>query len=179
LPVFVVLLRGVNVGGRGKVAMSDLQRAVTSAGFRDVRTVLNAGSLVCSGDQRSAEGVARSVATAVATLGLETAVLVRTPAAMSKIVAQNPFPDFAASDPSHLTVTFLPSPPAPKAVAALRAAIVGSETIAAAGAELYATYPDGIGDSKLTAAVVDRTLGLRGTARNWNTVLKLAALAGA
>ena len=63
------------------------------------------------------------------------------------------------------------------AVAALRAAAVGPELIKVAGREAYITYPAGIGGSKLTAAVIERKLGTRGTARNWNTVLKLAALA--
>ncbi len=70
---------------------------------------------------------------------------------------------------------------APKAedVAALQAAIAGRETVTAAGKQLYLVYPDGIGTSKLTNAVIERKLGLTGTARNWNTVLKLAAAAAA
>ena len=68
---------------------------------------------------------------------------------------------------------------APTAVAltALRAAIQGREVVEARGRELYLVYPDGVGPSKLTITVIERKLGLRGTARNWNTTLKLAALA--
>jgi uncharacterized protein (DUF1697 family) len=61
----------------------------------------------------------------------------------------------------------------------LRAWIPGREAIEAQGRELYITYPDGIGDSKLTNAVIERRLGVRGTARNWNTVTKLADMLAA
>jgi uncharacterized protein (DUF1697 family) len=64
-------------------------------------------------------------------------------------------------------------------VAALQAAVVGRETVRAAGRQAYIYYPDGIGDSKLTLNVIEKKLGSRGTGRNWNTVLKLGALAGA
>ena len=68
--------------------------------------------------------------------------------------------------------------PAAAAVAALEQAIKGRERIAAADRQLYIHYLDGIGRSKLTNALIERHLGLRGTGRNWNTVLKLAAALG-
>ncbi len=67
--------------------------------------------------------------------------------------------------------------PKPADVEALRAAITGREVVEAVGAHAYLVYPDGIGRSRLTTALIERTLGTRGTGRNWNTVLKLAALA--
>jgi uncharacterized protein (DUF1697 family) len=60
-------------------------------------------------------------------------------------------------------------------VEALRAAVAGREIISQAGRELYIAYPDGIGESRLTNALIERRLGLRGTARNWNTILKIAS----
>src|SRR5205823_5130806 len=104
---------------------------------------------------------------------LEAAVFVRTAAEWAKIVARNPFPAEAKSDPGHLIVMLLKDE---KDVAALQAAIVGREIMRADGRQLYIVYPDGQGTSKLTNAVIERKLGTRGTARNWNTVLKLAAL---
>jgi uncharacterized protein (DUF1697 family) len=67
---------------------------------------------------------------------------------------------------------------APKAgaVKALQAAITGREIVRAHGREAYLVYPDGIGPSKLTHALIEKTLGTRGTGRNWNTVLKLDVL---
>jgi uncharacterized protein (DUF1697 family) len=60
---------------------------------------------------------------------------------------------------------------------ALQAAVTGPEVIRAAGRELYVTYPDGMGRSRLTGGLIERKLKSRATARNWNTVLKLEALA--
>jgi uncharacterized protein (DUF1697 family) len=65
--------------------------------------------------------------------------------------------------------------PAPKNVEALQGAIKGREVVRAVGRQAYVIYPDGVGSSRLTTALIDKTLGLRGTARNWNTVLKLGA----
>jgi uncharacterized protein (DUF1697 family) len=65
------------------------------------------------------------------------------------------------------------------AVEALQAAITGREVVRAVGRQAYITYPDGIGDSRLTINVIEKKLGSRGTGRNWNTVLKLGTLAGA
>jgi uncharacterized protein (DUF1697 family) len=93
-------------------------------------------------------------------------------------VARNPFPAEAERDPAHLTVVFLKDAPKAKAVEALAAAIRGREVIQADGRHLYAYYPDGVGRSKLTHALIESKLGTRGTARNWNTVLKLAQLCG-
>ena len=95
------------------------------------------------------------------------------------IIAANPFPKEAKTDPSHLVMMTLREAPSRAALAELQAAIKGSEQVRANGREAYFTYPDGIGNSKLTITIIERKLGTRGTARNWNTVLKLGALAAA
>ena len=97
------------------------------------------------------------------------------------LIAANPFPEQAASDPAHLVLmgTLRDAPSAGGREDALRAAIKGREIVQARGRHLYIVYPDGIGPSKLTGGVIERALSTRGTARNWNTVLKLAALARA
>ncbi len=71
----------------------------------------------------------------------------------------------------------LKTPPDPSTFPALRAAIKGPERVELSGRHAWLVYPDGVGRSKLTNTVIERRLGVRGTARNWNTVLKLAALA--
>jgi uncharacterized protein (DUF1697 family) len=82
----------------------------------------------------------------------------------------------AKDDPSHLMVMVLKSPPGAAELAALKAWIPGRERVEAVGRQLYITYPDGAGDSKLTNTAIERRLGVRGTSRNWNTVTKLAAM---
>ena len=173
----IALLRAVNVGGR-KLMMAELRQLMAELGFEGARTLLQSGNLVLdAGGLAGAELEARLEAATRARFGLATDYLVRTPAEWTSIVAANPFGDFARADPAHLLVMLLKAEPGPEAVAALRAAIVGREELAAVGRELFITYPDRIFQSKLTGALIERRLGLRGTARNWNTVGKLAELA--
>ena len=77
---------------------------------------------------------------------------------------------------AHLLVLFLKQAAEEKSVQALRSAIRGRESVQADGKQLYLVYPDGIGRSKLTNTLIESKLGVRGTARNWNTILKLAEL---
>ena len=172
----VALLRGVNMGGHKPVAMAALRAWAEKLGFRDVRTVLQSGNLVFRGGaKRGATLEALLEAAAERELGLETAFHVRTAEELRSVVARNPFRDAAKRDPARLVVVFLKAAPAAAAVASLVAAIPGREQLRADGRQLYVVYPDGQGTSKLPA-LIDRTLKARGTARNWNTVTKLAAM---
>jgi len=179
LTTHIALLRAVNVGGRGKVAMADLRALVADLRFEAPRSMLQSGNLVFRSEPTGATLEALLERETKARLGLATDYIVRTGAEWERIVAANPFAPMARDDPSHLLVMSLKSPPDAVSLEGLRAWIPGRETIEAAGRELYIAYPDGIGASKLTGAVIERRLGTRGAARNWNTVTKLAALAGA
>jgi len=175
----VALLRAVNLPGRNRIGADELRSLAASVGLRDARTLLQTGNLVFRGGGTGEALEAALERAAALRLGLQTDCFVRTAAQLREVVARNPFPEAARHDPAHLVVSFLKETPTPAAVAALRAAIPGRETVSAVGRHLYAVYPDGIGRSHLTAALMDRKLETRGTARNWNTVLKLADLAGA
>jgi uncharacterized protein (DUF1697 family) len=178
MTVHVALLRGVNLGGRTQVAMSDLRDLLAELGFAQVRSVLNSGNLVFSGGRRTAAALERLLETeAEKRLGLRTDFHVRTADEWATVVAKNPFRAEAKRDPSHLVVMVLKKAPTAKAVETLRAAITGPEIIDAVGRHAYIVYPAGIGRSRLTNSLIDSKLGTRGTGRNWNTVLKLAELA--
>ena len=177
MPKHVALLRAVNLAGINKVRMPDLCAMLDKLGFKESRSLLQSGNLVFEGDGRSpGELETLFEATARKRLGLDTDFFVRTAKQWQAIVAGNPFPKEAKQDPGHLVVVCLKDAVDGKTVAALQAAIKGREVVKAKGHDAYATYPDGIGRSKLTAALMEKHLGTRGTARNWNTVLKLAAL---
>jgi uncharacterized protein (DUF1697 family) len=157
--------------------MTDLTAIVSRLGYASPKTLLQSGNIVFgSGGEAPAqieERIARALADA---LSLQSDVFVRTLTEWTRIVSANPFPAQANDDPSHLVLMTLRSAPARASVAQLQAAVKGPETLQAVGRQLYLVYPDGIGRSKLTGTVIERSLGTRGTARNWNTVLKLAAL---
>lgn len=174
----IALLRAVNLGSRNAVAMADLRDFLARLGLTDPRTILQSGNAVFQSGKQAPAAVERLLETeAPKQLGLQTDFFVRTGMEWGALVAANPFPEEAERDPAHLVVMCLKAAPDPKAVAALQASIAGREVVRAVGRQAYVVYPDGIGRSRLTNAVIEKKLGTRGTGRNWNTVLKLAALA--
>ena len=175
--IHIGLLRAVNLAGLNKISMSDLRDLLVMLGLRDARTLLQSGNVVFRADIAAAklEGLLQDAA--AKRLGLATDFFVRTAKEWKGIVAANPFPDEARRDPGRLIVVVLKDAPEAEAVTALQSAIKGREVVRAKGRQAYITYPDGMGRSRLTTALIERKLGTRGTARNWNTVLKLAALA--
>jgi len=177
MPIFVGLLRAVNLAGKNMVSMSDLRDLMSKLGMEDVRTLLQSGNVIFRSDIRSPAKVEKVLEDGVEKrFGLKTEFFVRTVEEMNEVVAANPFPREAKQDPGHLVVGFLKAAPDSAAVAALQKAIVGREVVRAKGPHAYIYYPDGIGRSKLTVALIEKKLGGRGTGRNWNTVLKLNAL---
>ncbi|HYS53940.1 MAG TPA: DUF1697 domain-containing protein [Thermoanaerobaculia bacterium] len=170
--LYIALLRGINVGGHKKVAMSDLVALLNGLGFDGARSLLQSGNLLFRTHRKSPPQLERLLESEVQKrIGLETRFFVRSADEWKSVIAQNPFADEAKRDPAHLLVMFLEG--APKNVAALQDAIKGREIVRAGGRHLYIVYPDGIGTSKLTHALIEKTLGMRATGRNWNTVLKL------
>ncbi len=173
----IALLRGVNVAGHKPVKMAALRQCLTDLGCAEVQTLLQSGNVVFGGGRGAGSAVEGWLARALAAqLGVQTNVYVRVAAEWQALIGANPFPEEAKRDPAHLIAMCFKATPAPGTVDALRSVISGRERVQAVGRELYIVYPDGIGQSRLTTAVIDRALGVRGTARNWNTVLKLGAL---
>jgi uncharacterized protein (DUF1697 family) len=171
------LLRAVNVGG-AKLVMAELRAAMEAAGFERAQTLVQTGNLVFDAPAGADAAIeARIEAQIAARFGVTTEVIVRTAQAWDALVAANPLAEAARSDPSHLVAMPLKDPVDTAALERLRGVIRGRETVALVGRDLYAWYVDGIGQSKLTLKVIEKALGVRTTGRNWNTVLKLQALA--
>jgi uncharacterized protein (DUF1697 family) len=175
--VYVALLRAVNVAATW-IAMADLRALAERLGLKNARTVLQSGNLIFESPDRAAIELERRLESALLRrFDIATPVIVRSATELGRVVSNNPFPDEARRDPAHLAAVFLKDAPTPASVRVLAEAIVGRERIVARGKTLYAVYPDGMGRSKLTAALIDRKLETHGTARNWNTVLKLTGAA--
>lgn len=177
MAIHIALLRGINVAGHNRVAMSDLRDLLADLGFADAKSVLQSGNLIFDGDRRSGATLEGLLEKETAKrLGVSADYIVRSASEWKKVVARNPFPKEAKADPGHLVVMFLKSAPSANHPKALEAANKGPETFRLEGKQLYIVYPNGIGRSKLTGTLIERSLECRGTARNWNTVLKLAVL---
>lgn len=174
---YIGLLRAVNLAGYNQVAMADLRDILTRLGFSNPRTLLQSGNIIFGCDRRRAAHLESVLEAEVEQqLKVATDFFVRTAEEWQDIVAHNPFRKEAERDPSHLVVMVFKNEPGRQAVQDLQAAVIGSEVVRADGRHAYIVYPDGIGRSRLTNALIERKLGTRGTGRNWNTVLKLNAL---
>jgi len=178
MTTYIALLRAVNLGPHNKIGMSDFRDLLSALGMQGVQTLLQSGNAVFQSDVRGGSELERLIEKALAKqMRLETDVLVRSQKEWKAIVAANPFPKEARQDPSHLLVVPLKDAPASAAVGALQAAVAGREVIRVVGRCAYIVYPDGIGRSRLTSALIERKLETRGTGRNWNTAVKLESLA--
>jgi uncharacterized protein (DUF1697 family) len=174
----IALLRGVNLGKARRVTMADVRAACETLGWRAVRSIGQSGNLVFEADDADdAELETAAEQALLASVSLTTEVVVRSAAAWKAMMAANPFADAAQSDPSHLVVMVLKSDPRTDAEAAM-AAVPGRERGKVVGRAAFIVYPDGIAGVRLIGAVLDKALGARGTGRNWNTVVKLAAMVG-
>ncbi len=164
----VALLRGVNLGKR-KVIMSELRELVEGAGFTDVRTLVASGNLVLRSKLEGAKLEAKLEKAILEGLELKTNVFVRDADKLDAIIAANPFKAFAKSNPNFLVVNFMRGAVSAADLAAMAKTAVREE-IKQGKDCLYIKFPDGQGPSKLKMPKL-------GTARNWNTVTKLAAMA--
>ena len=172
---YIALLRAANVGGN-TIAMPALRAMCDDLGLVDARTLLNSGNLVFRTRVARSKLTPRLEDATKQRFGVPIDYLIRTADEWAALIAANPFPREALADPAHLVVMCCRDVVETASIAALNAAIKDRERARGAGSEVYITYPDGIGTSRLTNATIERALGTRGTARNWNTVLKLAAL---
>lgn len=173
----VALLRGINLGGNKLVKMSELCEVAAAIGCRQPRTLLNSGNLLfCAPARASAASLEAKLSAATSkALGVDAQVFVRTAEEWASMIGANPFTSEAKRDPSRLLVLAMDASPAAADVRALQAAIVGPERVRIAGRHAYVFFPAGQGQSKLTVAMIDRHLKARGTGRNWNTAMKIAA----
>jgi uncharacterized protein (DUF1697 family) len=167
---FAALLRGVNVGGRGKLSMPELVATVESLGHEDVATYIQSGNVVFRSADRSAARVGAALEKAIAEKsGLKTMVMLRTHKELEKIAAGSPFDGM-------VHVVFLDRAPTAGAVKALDPDRSPGDRLEVAGREIYLKLTNGAGRTKLTLDWLERRLEVAGTQRNWNTVLKLVEL---
>lgn len=174
---WIALLRAIGGATHAKMSMADLRAACEERGLTQVRTLLATGNLVFSSPLPEAD-LAVLLRQIVDSFGLDCDVFLRRPADLAAILSLNPLSDASAERPSRMLVHFMASAPDPEHAKAAENQ-GGPETMHIHGCEAYIDYQDGVGTSKLTPARLERLLGQRCTGRNWNTVQKLLAAAGA
>lgn len=170
---WVALLRAVNLGARNKVPMARLRALLDDAGYGSVRTYIASGNVILDGPRGRgtvANGIERLVADA---FGVETTAIMRTPGELVALVAGHPF----GRDTSQSHVVFLSGKPNAADARRLADADQSPDRAQLVGTDVYLLYPAGVQGSRLSAARLERLLGVQATHRNWRTVAKLAELA--
>lgn len=171
---WVALLRGVNVGGRHKLAMVDLRRACEAVGGVEVSTYIQSGNAVFVHPSMAATELGQQLEKVLADkAGFEIPVMLRTAAQMKAVVEAVPFPE----DPEKVHVAFLAAPPKAADVSSVAGTLAAPEDLAVVGADAYLYLPEGVGRAKLPMALVRLKVG--STMRNWRTVNRLAEMSAA
>ena len=174
---FVSLFRGINVGGNHPIRMGELKDLHESLGLRDVVTYIQSGNVVFTSDEADMAQLPRQIEDGFAQkFGFHVNVMVRTAAELRDIIENNPFQDQPMKESKWVVVMFLATHPQSTALEDLQKTYVGPEEFYLIGQELYLYYPNGMGRSKLTNALIEKKLKTMGTVRNWNTILQLQKL---
>lgn len=178
MKVVISLLRGVNLGGHHKIKMSDLCELYGSLGHCDARSHINSGNVVFRTSEHDLAAVVKKLESAIEKkCGFHADVVVRTTTELRDVIRRNPFGKRKDIDPGKLLITFLPKKPAEDISEQIRSLKPDPEEMHLDGREIYTYFPDGVGRSKLFSGLSGKLLKNEGTSRNWNTVLKLLAIA--
>ena len=172
MPIYIALLRGVNVGGARPLKMADLRNTLERAGCTSVATYIQSGNVVLSHAEKSEAKLVGILEAAVAkAAGFDVDIVLRTKTELAKVVTNSPFP---RAKPEQLYVFFLAERPDKTALATIDAKAFEPESFAIVGRDVYVHLPNGMGRSKL-AGTVARKLPTA-TARNWRTIQTLIAM---
>lgn len=168
----VVLLRGINVGGKNLLPMKDLTRLCAELGAQHVRTYIQSGNVALDLAPTLAQTFARDLHAALAReFSLQVPVVLRTAAELADVLLHNPWPE---RDLTLTSVAFLADQPTPAQVASLDPNRSPPDEFHVRGREVYLHTPNGLARTKLTNAWLDARLGTVSTVRNWRTVQTLA-----
>jgi uncharacterized protein (DUF1697 family) len=177
MPVYIALLRGVNVG-RNSLRMERLREICVDLGFTNARTYVQSGNVVFEAKGLPSRWHGKLERALTGEVRLPVSIIVRTPAALRAIIARNPFLKRRGIDPAKLHVTFLTEVPGKEARNGLNEIPAGKDEPYLSGENIYIYCPNGYGRTKLSNIAIEKALGVRATTRNWNTVKTLCAMAG-
>jgi len=172
---WVVLLRGINVGGHNRLPMATLRAHFSDAGCEDVRTYIQSGNLVFRAARTLARRAISTLDERLGSVGLNLPVVTRTGAELAAAVEANPFVR-SGVDPAYLHVGFLADTPTDAHAGALDPDRSPPDAWRLSGRELYLACPRGIAKTRLTSSYLDSTLGTPVTIRNWLTTMAVLDL---
>ncbi|MBI3688242.1 MAG: DUF1697 domain-containing protein [Actinobacteria bacterium] len=175
MPSYAVLLKGVNVGGKKKVSMTDLRELLANLGFTNVKTLLQSGNAVVTTTETDQRDVVRQIERGITDrLGMDVRCLTRSGPELRAVIAANPLREIATNG-SRMMALFLSAAPDPAALAANDPTTLAPDTIRVGDRVVYHWCPDGVLEAPNVSAFLEKHLALVVTGRNWNTVEKLSA----
>jgi len=178
MPIYIAMLRGINVGGHKKVPMDQLRALCERLGFTRVRTYIQSGNVVFKADKTSPAALSTKMEDAIqASFGFPASVISRTAVELATVIGANPFREESQAEPAKLYVAFLSHSPSADAIKKIEALATKDERLHCGRQEVYLYYRNGMGQAKLTGAVLEKALAVAATARNWNTVTQLYKMA--
>ena len=178
MPIYIAMLRGINVSGQKLIKMERLRASIEDLGFDEVQTYIQSGNVVFKTANQSADKLAKKIADKILSeFGFVVAVLIRTADETAAVVRGNSFLKETGSDESKFYVTFLSENAPPAAEKTLAVLATESERFKVCGREIYLCFPDGSGKTKLSNSAIEKKLSLQATTRNWKTLNTLLAMA--
>ncbi len=178
MTVAISMLRGINVGSHKRVTMGALRGLYTSLGFEDPQTYVQSGNVIFKTRERDLAKLGRRIETGIeSTFGFRSDVIIRTCSELKHVVARNPFAARPGIEPNKLLITFLAGDPSPEARDKVSKMKTDPEELWIDGRELYIYFANGMGRTKLQLTALEKILKTSGTARNWNSVTKMLAMA--
>jgi len=178
MPVLISMLRGVNLGAHNRIKMDALRALYESLKLEDPRTYVQSGNVIFRSKEKNQAQLGKKIQDAIEKkFGFRPEVILRTTDELRKAIAASPFAKRTELEPGKILVTFLAGEPGPDAHANLARLKEHPEELHLKGREMYIYFPDGAGKSKLPWSQVERLLKVTGTARNWNSVTNMLAMA--
>lgn len=178
MPVVIALLRAVNVGGTSIIRMVDLRALFEKLDFDDVQTFIQSGNIVFRAKEEDLEKLAKKIQAAIEKrFKAKPDVILRTTKELRSVVMRNPFAKRRDVPPNKLHAYFLPLTLGKAETKQLSEMVLSGEELIPSGKELFIYFPNGAGQSKLSWAKLEKICGAPGTARNWNSVQKILAMA--
>jgi len=178
MPVIICMLRGVNVGGHNLIKMDALKALCVSMKLKDPQTYVQSGNVIFRTEEKDATKLAKRLQDALEKkFGFRPGVMLRTASELRDVIARNPFAGRNGIEPGKLLVNFLAGDPGKDARKQAQAIKTDPEELHIIGCEVFIYFPDGQGRSRLPWPKIERVLGTSATARNWNSVTKMLAIA--
>jgi len=178
MAVMICMLRGVNLGTHNRVKMEALRAVCESLKLREPQTYVQSGNVIFKTDERDLVKLVKRIEGAIEKrFGFQSDVVLRSTAALREVIARNPFAKRRGIEPSKLLVTFLAGDPGEEARVKVRAIRCAPDELFIEGSEAYIYFPNGAGRPTLSWATIPKMLKVSGTARNWNSVVKMLEMA--